>query len=285
MKIDHKNKKIDFLYQWVKEYDSKHKNVPLTYQRDIDLLKLLITYPGFQEAVEALRKKFYIGTLADSVKTAFEELAPHWPIDVQDLMRDFNIPPTYLQYIQHFIYHDNLYLDKRKYLRPYKILNKPPVLFSDDGKIVRYSKEVILITYRVLTNAEKKEALRELEIDQKIFLHPNATKIHKSKISLDQELELELDMNNRKKAYKDMKIESTYGDLIYKKLKNGEITNKEFDKIIRANPHAVSYKKTPAYTSKNSAKKKLGSADKAPIARQKVSRLKRKKESFFGKRA
>lgn len=275
----------------MKEKNSKNK-FRLTNEQ-VDKLKIIETLESFQTGVANFRKKFLMNVPKGSfdlksLKLTVFELANKIEEDLHIMGEKFNLPYSLMRsqvifYIKHNQWGFDTSCPKEFYepslMTPvnYRVRNEPRAIGDGNGKIIKYSKTVSLITYARLSTKEEKMAIKELRQDQKRYLDPILTKQVRQKKNIERDIAVEKEMATRKPS--EEKI-TGYLKLAKKEYEKGLKTTEKFNKIKKLHPNDVEIIKSK--TSKDIARNILGNKKHADNARQIVSRIKKKKEKMFG---
>ncbi|MCX6793440.1 MAG: hypothetical protein NTY12_05505 [Candidatus Falkowbacteria bacterium] len=252
----------------------------------IDRLKLLETEEPFQSAVKKFRNKFSINTDTGSFGF-FGDIDE----ELRAIGKKFKLPFSLMrsQIIVYIKYNKWGFetLFPEKFLEPalqtpinYDIVNSPIALIDKNGKVVKYSEKVSLVTYARLSVKEEKEALKLLKYFQKEYLNPDYTKQVRRSRNIKRDIAIEKEMSTRIPSHKE---EKTYGylSLVKKEMEKGVITPEKFKEIKKNNLRDLEIVDV-GKTSADVADSLLGDSGSAGNARQINSRIKKKKKKIFG---
>lgn len=141
-------------------------------------------------------------------------------------------------------------------------------------KASKYGREVSLVTFSRQTTEEKKMALKELIEAQRLVLPPELTK-QKRRSTLETSLAIESESKTRNRKHVEEKIKPhSYLDLVQKRYGAGAAK-----KLKGVNPESVE-RGNVRKSSADIAQKVLGSKKKGGAARQRLSRLNKKRKGI-----
>jgi hypothetical protein len=186
---------------------------------------------------------------------------------IKDLLKKYSLPYNFLDTIRMYIYHN-------------KIM---PVFLPDTNFSLSLDPEgrkgtarwIEIRTYARLTEKEIRDAMSSLRELQKHYLPFMLTKDIRKHQDIDRAINIEREMEQRRrKTYQTpdwylQQVRKAYGE-------------KEFERVKKLDPTRIE-KEIIKYTSKEIAKKILGSAKRGNLVRQIYSRLQKEREKRFGK--
>lgn len=156
--------------------------------------------------------------------------------------------------------------------RNFIIRVSPPVKVDrDTGKILKYAKEIDLVTFKALDTEEQKLAIKQLKSFWKKYFPPHLTKRTNLRDRDIKKKHLLIEKMEKRKM-KETVEEDSYLALVRKQ--SGESVYRDTK---RKNP-GMTHRKGDKSTSKNVAEELLGTKKKAGVARTAYSRLKKKME-------
>jgi hypothetical protein len=161
---------------------------------------------------------------------------------------------------------------------PYDVRVYPLAEVAQTGKGIfkasKYGREISLVTFSRQTTEERKLALKELAEAQQLTLPPELTK-QKRRSTLEKSLAIETESKTRSRKHVEEKIKPhSYLDLAQKQY--GASAAKKWEK---GSPESVD-RRDIRKSSADIAQKVLGSKKKGGAARQRLSRLNKKRKGI-----
>lgn len=270
------------------------KNKLRITNEQMDKLRLLESLELFQEEMTNLRKKFSIEVskdfLGSPARFASLELLNDFLSDLEKIGKKFNLQRSIVDY-QLFFYvcHNKWGFDSsvpKEFLESsiqapinYQIISTPIAKMGKDGKMIRYSKTVNLITYARLSTKEEKMALEDLRERQKLCLDPELIKQVRRKKSIERDLSIEKEMATREPKHKEEEL-SGYLKIAKREYDKGLTTSQKFSALKKLHPQDIEIIQK-GKTSKDVAQNTLGSKKYASKVRQIASRINKKKKIFI----
>ncbi len=245
------------------------------FQKNLETLKLLISYPPFQEAIKPIRDKWNIAQAKmekgeDADLVFFAESS--WSI-----MEQFQLPFHFWTLLSIYIKYnevDEKYIPDRSYMFKYT-----PKLKADKNlSPLERVWEIHLVTYSKLTKEEMTLAIKDLEREQKRCF-PNTKLFQQTKPRKDIENELEIERLGTKRRPTRIveEPESYYMNVLRQR------SQKEFDEAKKSRKlHKVKIKtkKQKGYSSKGIVKD-LKLKVRPNTASKIIQRLKKERRDRF----
>lgn len=261
----------------------------------VDKLKLLETVGSFQDAVADFRKKFSInisnGSFNLSSKINPGELHRQVYEDLRILGEKLGLPYSLMRsQVITYIKYNKWGFDPafpKKFMEPcletpvnYNVINIPMAQMNEKGEVIKYSEAVCLLTHARLSTKEEKEAIKDLRLEQKLYLDPKLTKQVRRKKNIERDIKTEEGMAKRT-GRRTEEVLTGYVAIAQKQHDKGLISDKELKKAKLNNSHEIERVKV-VNTSREVAKKVLGSKKQSDNARQIAHRISKKRREMFG---
>lgn len=249
------------------------------------LLLLALSHEPFLKRIEEFRNEHGIKpTLIFNPNMSLDEIAlsiEKAAYDLHKIMEEFKLPRSnsMQDHLWKYIVYNELHTNA---MARYKIVVNPMVeINKKTNKTLKHSRSVSLVTFARLTPTEERQALKELKDMQNFALHPAVLKNGQNLKKIRLDLEIEDALKASVLPHTEKQYTSWMTDVANKNYLAGKIPKRELDEIIKKNPHGVKKVKV-GYTSKDVAKKILGTKQKDSTIRQKLRRLKKTRKQFLG---
>lgn len=244
------------------------------FKKNLDTFKLLVTYDEFQKVVEQARKELNKNLGSPDFGGVLSDLN-------MAILKTFNLPFHFGLALSSYLQSgeiDQKFIPDRNYFFQYR---PSPLKLSMDLRPLERVWEVHLITYSQLTENELELAFKSLKREQKkSFPNTKLFKRTKSHKNIDQELEIERRGLKRRPAKIIEEYTSDYSAMQKQRLDRGQISKKEFKKILKNNPHGVRKTRDRGYAAKGIAKD-LKLTIKPNTVRHIIKRLKKERQDRF----
>lgn len=251
-----------------RKFDGRH------YQ---ELLELFITQPEFPAisiGVEKLLLPEKIGIKSPDELLSMHAAAMNYLSEVCDQL---HFPRPFARLLLTYFRGGDMDRAFKDFI-PYDVRIYPFAEVAQIGKGIfkasKYGREISLVTFSRQTTEEQKMALKELAEAQRLTLPPELTK-QKRRSTLEKSLAIEVESKTRSRKRIEEKIKPhSYLDLVQKRY--GASAAK---KLKSGNPESIE-KRDIGKSSADIAHKLLGSKKKGGAARQRLSRLNKKRRGI-----